>query len=107
DEYVAQPRSDCVGELGTRRRLASKLARDGERRRLLHPGYARPDEDPPADVRNEPADDLANRRREDVDAADDQHVVGATDAADAGRRATACTGARPDLDVVARAEPQE
>ena len=99
---------DCVGEA---RRPAStsrrQLDRDGQRRLLLHAGCARPDEDAPADLRGEPADDLANRRREDVDAADDQHVVGAADAADARRRAPARAGARPDLDVVARAEPQE
>ena len=46
-------------------------------------------------------------RREDVDAADDQHVVGAADAADARAGAAARAGARPHLDVVARAEAQE
>ena len=53
------------------------------------------------------ADDLANRRREDVDAADDQHVVGAADAADARRRSSARARAGPDLDLVARAEAQQ
>ena len=40
------------------------------------------------------ADDIAERRREDIDAAHDQHVVGAADAADARRRAAAGAGAR-------------
>ena len=52
-------------------------------------------------------DDLAYRRGEDVDAADDQHVVGAPDAAHARAGAAAAAGARANLDVVARAEAQQ
>ena len=84
-----------------------QLDRDRERRLLLHAGFPRPDQDAPADLRREPADDLADRRREDVDAADDQHVVGAADAADAWRRSSARARARPDLDLVAGAETQQ
>ena len=53
------------------------------------------------------ADDLADRGREDVDAADDQHVVGAPDAADADPGAPARARARADVHVVAGAEAQQ
>ena len=61
----------------------------------------------PLDLGRERADDLADRRREDVDAAHDQHVVGAADAAHARAGPPARARARPDLDVVARAEAQQ
>ena len=61
----------------------------------------------PLTSRRERAHDLAHRRREDVDAADDQHVVGAADAAHARAGAAARARARPHLDVVARAEAQQ
>src|SRR3954471_24812736 len=60
-----------------------------------------------ADVRHELAHDLAYGRGEDVDAADDQHVVGPADAADPGAGAAAGTGVLLQLDVVARAEAEE
>ena len=58
----------------------------------LTPGEPRPHADVAADRGREPADDLAHRGREDVDAAHDQHVVGAPDAAHA--RAGAAAAAR-------------
>ena len=51
--------------------------------------------------------DLAERRREDVDAAHDQHVVGAADAADARRRPPAGAAPGPQLDMVAAAEAEK
>ena len=58
---------------------------------------------PPARTRRRPR----GRRREDVHAADDQHVVGAPDAADPRAGAAAGARARPHDHVVARAEAQE
>ena len=55
-------------------------------------------------TRRELADDFAHRRREDVDAADDEHVVGSADAADSRAGSAALARARLDLDVVTRAE---
>ena len=71
------------------------------------PGSLRPDEDVPADVRSEGVHDLAHGRREDVDAADDEHVVGPPDASHPRAGAAALARGRPDLDVIAGAEPQE
>src|SRR5207249_391413 len=51
--------------------------------------------------------DLADRRREDVHAADDQHVVRAADAADSRACAATAARARPHPNVVARPEAQE
>ena len=51
-------------------------------------------------------DDLAHRRGEDVDAADDEHVVGPPDAAEARARAAAGARTRPQLDMVVGAEAQ-
>src|SRR6266545_2191978 len=56
---------------------------------------------------NECTHHLADGRGEDIDAANDQHVVGAPGAAHARRRAAAPARGRPDLDVIACAEPQE
>ena len=53
------------------------------------------------------ADDLAHRGREDVDAAHDQHVVGAADAAHPRRGAAAGAAAGVRADMVAAAEAQE
>ena len=60
-----------------------------------------------ADLGARSGDDLADRRGEDVDAADDQHVVGAADAADPRAGAAAGARARPHADVVAGAEAQQ
>src|SRR3954471_2830664 len=80
DEDLAQPLADRVGERGVGRRPAGELHADRQRRVLLDPGRRRADEDVAAD-RGEAADHLADRGGEDVDAADDQHVVRAPDAA--------------------------
>ena len=61
---------------------SARARRDRERRILLHARSPWTDGDVAADLRREGADDLADGRREDVDAADDEHVVGAPDAAD-------------------------
>ena len=71
------------------------------------PGGPRLHEDVAADVGRERAHDLSYRRREDVDAAHDQHVVGAPDAAHARARAPARAWAGPEPDVVARAKAQQ
>ena len=98
---------DRLRERGAAAVPARELDADRQRRLLLHAGRLRPDEDLPAHVRRERAHDLADRGREDVDAADDQHVVGAADAAHARAGAAARARARPHLDVVARAEAQQ
>ena len=59
------------------------------------------------DPRSERAHDLADRRRKDVDAPDDEHVVRSPDAPHARAGTTAFARRRPDLDVIPRAEPQE
>ena len=51
--------------------------------------------------------DLADRRREDVHAADDEHVVGTADAADPQAGPAAGARARPGDDVVSRPEADE
>ena len=107
DERGAQLLADRVRERRRRRRRRAPARRP---RAAAAPAWARrprPDEDVAADPRRERADDLADRRREDVDAAHDEHVVGAADAADPRAVAAARAGARPDADVVARAEAQQ
>src|SRR4051812_49591088 len=106
DERGAQPLADRLRELRAGRRAARELDADRQRRLLLDTGRARPQEDVAAGLR-EAAHDLADGRGEDVDAAHDQHVVGAADAADprAGAPARARRGAHDD--VVARAEAQQ
>ena len=66
-----------------------------QRRLLLDPARLRPDEDVAADPRREAAHHLADRGREDVDSANDEHVVGAADAADARAGAAARARGRP------------
>ena len=73
----------------------------------LTPWLSGCDQDQPADCRPELGDDLADGGREDVDAAHDQHVVGAADAAQPRRGAAARAGRGPDLDMVAGAETQQ
>ena len=92
-----------------RRRGASRASSTatGSGGSCFTPRRLRPDEDVAADRGREPAHDLAHGRREDVDAAHDQHVVGAPDAAHARAGAAARAGRRAHLDVVARAEPQQ
>src|SRR5215210_4767241 len=104
DERVAQTLANRVGERVVGARAARELHAHRERRLLLDAGRARPDEDVAAHVRGERADDLAHRRGEDVDAADDEHVVRTPDAADPRPRAPARAGGRPHGDVVARAK---
>ena len=86
---------------------ARQLDRDGQRRLLLDARQRRLDEYVAADVRFERAHDLADRRWEDVDAAHDDHVVRAPDAADPRPRAAASARTRTHLDLVARAEAQQ
>src|SRR4051795_10638227 len=82
-ERGAQPVADGVGEGRVGPRVARELDGHRQRRLLLDPRRGGADEDVAAHVGREAADDLADRRREDVHAADDQHVVGAADAAHA------------------------
>ncbi len=92
DEDGAQALADLLGEPVGGLGVAGQLDGDGERRLLLHTGRGRADADVAAHRGRERSDDLADRAREDVHAADDQHVVGAPDAADPRARAPA--GAR-------------
>src|SRR5215207_3455134 len=107
DEHVAESLTDRFGERVVRWCAARELDRHRQGRLLLHAGCRRLDEDVPADGGSERRHHLPDGRREDVDAADDQHVVGAPDAADARARATARAPGRPDANVVARAEAHE
>src|SRR4051794_35772414 len=102
NQYSADPLTD-----GVREARVVPLHHDRKRRLLLDARLGRLDADVAAHVRVELAHDFANRRRKDVDAAHDQHVVGAPDAANA--RATAAAGARARLDqhVVAGSEAQK
>ena len=95
------------GERGIALGVRGELDRHRQRRILLRAGRRGLDQDVAADARRERAHDLADRRREDVDAAHDQHVVGAADAAHARAGAAAAAGARADDDVIARAEAQQ
>src|SRR4051812_34943178 len=83
DERVAQLLADRVGQALVGARAAGELNADRQRRLLLDAARPRPDEDVAADVGREAADHLAHRGREHVDAAYDEHVVGAPDAAHA------------------------
>ncbi len=107
DEHGADSLTDRLGEVVVALDPGGVLDGHGQRRLLLDACRLGPDEDVAADARREAADDVAHRRREDVDAAHDQHVVGAPDAAHPRPRAPARARARPHLDVVARAEAQE
>src|SRR5436305_12660358 len=81
DEDSAQPVADLLGQRGVGGRAGGELDGDRKRRLLLDACRLRPHEDVTADLRAEGADDLAHRGREDVHAADDQHVVRTPDAA--------------------------
>src|SRR3954453_23659300 len=107
DERVAQPRRDRLRQLRVGLGAVGDLDADRQRRLLLDARRRGPDEDVAAHARRERPDDLAHGGREDVDAADDEQVVGAPDAADPRPRAPAPARRRVDLDVVARAEAQQ
>ena len=107
DEHGAQALADAVGEALVGVGVAGQLDADRQRGVLLDAVRARAHEDVSADVGREGADDFAHGAGEDVDAADDEHVVGAADAADARAGAAARARARLDAHVVAGAEAQE
>ena len=108
DEYGSESVTDRVGERLVYARVPRQLHRDGQWRLLLHAGRGRPDEDMAADVRAESADHLAHRRGEDVDAADDQHVVGPSRcSAGGGPVRPQAHGLVRRLDMVVGAEPQQ
>src|SRR3954469_23851727 len=107
DERVTQPRGDRLRQIRVGLRPLGDLDADRQRRVLLDARRRGPDEDVAADARRERADHLAHGGREDVDAADDEQVVGAPDAPDPRPRPPARGRRRADLDVVARAEPQQ
>src|SRR6476661_2583009 len=83
DQHAAQALADRLGQRVVGGRVGRELDAHGQRRVLLDAVRGRPNEHVPADARGERADDLADGRWEDVDAAHDQHVVGAAEAADA------------------------
>ena len=104
---LAKPLTNRFRERRVHGHAARELDADGKRRLLLDARPLGPDEDVAADPRCECAHDLAHGGREDVDASDDQHVVGPSDAAHPRPRAPARAWARPDLDVVMCAKPQQ
>ncbi len=73
----------------------------------LAPGLGGPHQDVAAHARHERAHDLADGRGKDVDAAHDEHVVGAPDAAHARARAAAGARAGAHEHVIAGAEAQQ
>ena len=87
--------------------FAGDLDADGQRRLLSDPLGARPDHDDAGDRGREFVDDFAHRGGKDIDAAHDQHVVGAPDAADPRRGASAGATADAHAHVVAGAEAQQ
>jgi hypothetical protein len=107
DEHRAQALADRAGEPFRPSGVTRELDGHGERRLLLHAGRGGPYADVAADRWGESGDDLADRAREDVHPADDQHVVGAADAADPRAGAATRTRARLHDHVVAGAEAQE
>src|SRR5579872_502446 len=86
EQEVPDPLADLVRELALTGPVAGELDAQRERRGLFDSAPLRADEDVAADGGTEGAHDLAQRRGEDVDAAHDQHVVGAAEAADPGAR---------------------
>jgi hypothetical protein len=104
DEHRAQALADRAGETFRPSGVTRELDGHGERRLLLHAGRGGPYADVAADRWGESGDDLADRAREDVHPADDQHVVGAADAADPRAGAATRTRARLHDNVVAGAE---
>src|SRR4051794_38180042 len=102
-----QHASDPLTNLVREARGVVALDDDGQRRVLFHARPVRLDEGVAADVRAELVDDFADGRREDVDSAHDQHVVGAADAADARAAAATLAFTQADLDVIPGPEPQE
>src|SRR3954470_18344375 len=107
DERGAQPLTDRLCEIRPRRGAGGELDHHRERRLLLHARLLGPDEDVAAHLRCEGSDDIAHRGWEDVHPADDQHVVGATDAAHTRAGAPARALRHADPHVVAGAEAQE
>src|SRR3954451_6291487 len=107
DEHRADPLTNRLREARVVGGLLSDLDDQRQRRVLLDARRRWVHADVAADLRAELVDDLPQRRREHVDAAHDQHVVGATDAADARAGAPARARARAQLHVVARAEAQQ
>src|SRR6187551_3764889 len=107
DERTPKPLADRLGQLVLRGDVLSQLDCDREGRLLLHARRPGPHEDVAADLRRERAHDLTHRRREHVDPANNEHVVGAADAAHARARPPARTLADAQLDVVARPETEE
>ena len=113
-DFVSARRGRCAISHGSRRQGRRRPSRPARARRspgsggsCLTPRRRGPDEDVAADAGRERAHHLTHGRREDVDAADDEHVVRSPDAAHARARAAARAGARADADVVARAESQQ
>src|SRR3954471_3089433 len=107
DQRTTQTLADRVREFHTRPHVARELDGDRQRRILLDARGGGAHEDVAADVGRERAHHLAHGGGEDVDAAHDQHVVGAADAADARAGTAARARARPDPHVVARTEAQQ
>src|SRR5688572_9607026 len=106
-EYVAQSLTDRIRKRNVDRRTARELDAHGERWFLLDGRRLRLDQDLATDLGLECAHHLAVGRREDVDAAHDQHVVGSTEATYARARASTAALAQPHPNVIARAEAQQ
>src|SRR5690606_22426252 len=98
---------DAFGEVGASRSLVCALHQDLQRRFQLDSLSTRTDRHDAGHIGCEAGDDLAHRRRKQIDAAHDHHVVGAADAAHPWRGAAAAAWRGPDNNMVAGAKPEE
>ena len=102
----SRSRIDCASA-GIGLDAARQFDPDRQRRVLFDALASRRDPDLTADRRGERAHEFADRRGEHVDAADDQHVVGPADTADARPGPAARARGHPHRDVVTRPEAQQ
>ena len=107
DERLSKSLTDRLRERVVRHASRRELDDDGEGRFLLHAGPCGRTRMWPLSSRPSPLTTSRTADGEDVDTANDQHVVGAPDAPHARGGAPTRTGAGSNLDVVARAEAEE
>src|SRR5665213_371438 len=106
-QYASQSCLDGFLQGYIRNMVFCKLDHDRKWRLLFDASMNWLHQNIPAHRRHELADYLADCRWENVNTADNQHVVSAADATHPWRGAAAGAGAGPDFDVVACAKAQE
>ena len=107
DEDVTQSVADRVGKTGCAGRPCASSTLTGRGGSCLTPRVRGLTRMLPLISRGERAHHLTHGRGEDVDSADDEHVVRSPDAADARGRAATLARSRSDLHVVTGAESQQ